>query len=128
MLEPMGSAPSAMTHPLSSYLRIHRKRCGFTLEEVAFLLGLESGHIIGRYEGMNRSPSLRSALACQVIFDVVPHELFPDMYEKVEKLTIERVVKLQRMLEAMSPDPTLTWKLGVLSKILKEADTRSNHV
>ena len=65
-------------------LRTCRKRSGLTQKEIAFLLGSQSGAQLSRYENLSREPSLATAFACQVVFCVPAHELFPGIYTVVE--------------------------------------------
>src|SRR5258708_38807061 len=48
---------------LHNYLRAHRKRLGLSQDEVAYLLGAESGAKVCRYERLVRGASLETALA-----------------------------------------------------------------
>lgn len=79
---------------LASYLRTHRKKSGLSQCEVAELLGLNSSQTISRYESLARIPSLRTALAFQVLFGAFPHRLFPALHTDVTKLTLARLRSL----------------------------------
>lgn len=122
------SASWHMAHHSYNYLRTHRKRSGLTQEDVAFLLELKSCQIISRYEQLTRIPSLRSALACQVVFDVAPRELFPGMYRNIEKLTIVRVELLAKRIEARHPNRTNDWKRKMLLHALERTEVRRHHI
>lgn len=111
-----------------SYLRTHRKRHGLTQREVGFLIGLKSGQIISRYEDNSFMPHLRSALACQVIFDVVPHELFPSMYRDIEQFTLERVVALIETLSGQTLTPVIARKQESLHKMLRRLELTNSDV
>jgi DNA-binding XRE family transcriptional regulator len=50
-------------HKLDNYLVMYRKRAGFSQDEVAYLLGAQSGSMNCRYERFKRKPSLEAALA-----------------------------------------------------------------
>ena len=63
----------------------HRKRHGLTQDEMAFLLGSKDGSAVSHVERGAREPSLRAALACEVMFGVPARELFPGIYEEVEQ-------------------------------------------
>ena len=71
-----------------------RKRSGLTQEEVAFLLGCQTGAQLSRYENVAREPSLATAFACQAIYRVPAHELFPGVYTVVESQVKRRAFVL----------------------------------
>ena len=79
-----------MAPRIKSYLRTHRKRGGLTQDEMAFLLGCQSGTKISRFERLARQPNLETALACQVVLGIPVHELFPGVFAEVEKTVAER--------------------------------------
>lgn len=101
----------------SSYLRTHRKRSSFSQDEVAFLLGCQSGTRISRYENLDRKPPLETALAYEAIFRVPARELFAELYQKVEKKTISRAQLLAEKLISAKPMRTTSRKLAVLRAI-----------
>ena len=75
---------------LQNYLRANRKRLALSQDEVAFLLGTRSGGKVCRYERFVRQPSLETALAYEAIFTRSVSELFPGLYQKVERDVAER--------------------------------------
>jgi transcriptional regulator with XRE-family HTH domain len=79
---------------LPNYLRSNRKRLSLSQDEVAFLLGAQSGAKVCRYEQFVREPSLETALACEVIFQRSASELFGGLYQKVEGEVMERAKTL----------------------------------
>jgi transcriptional regulator with XRE-family HTH domain len=89
-----------MASRIPSYLRTYRKRCGLTQDEVAFLLGRQSGTKISRFERLARTPSLVTALACQVVFDIPAHELFPLIFAETERAVATRASQLADELRA----------------------------
>jgi transcriptional regulator with XRE-family HTH domain len=108
-----------MNKPIAIYLRTYRKRFCLTQSEVARLLGLESGQVVSRYERLDRSPSLETVLGCQVLFNVMPHELYPGLYQKVENLTRQRVHALIGQIGEDFDDGALTYKRDVLVQIIE---------
>lgn len=74
----------------SNYLRAHRKRLLLSQDEMAFLLGAQSGAKVSRYERFAREPNLRTALAYQVICQRPIEELFFGLYQEVEGEVRER--------------------------------------
>ena len=75
---------------LSNYLRANRKRLALSQDEVAFLLGTRSGGKVCRYERFVRQPSLETALAYEAIFRRSVSELFPGLYQNVERAVAKR--------------------------------------
>ena len=55
-----------MSHKLQNYLRTYRKRSGLSQDEVAFLLGCQTGAKVSRYEPFARKPSLETLFAYEV--------------------------------------------------------------
>lgn len=69
---------------LPNYLRANRKRLALSQDEVAFLLGTNSGAKVCRYERFVREPNLKTALAYEAIFQRSVSELFSGLYGKAE--------------------------------------------
>ena len=110
-----------MKHRIPSYLRTYRKRRGLTQDEMAFLLGCHSGTEISRFEHLARHPNLEAALACQIVFGVPAHELFPGVYAEVEKIVTERARLLSEQLKARrEQDRSRLRKLATLKAIMAE--------
>ena len=72
------------SHHLLNYLRTYRKRSALSQEEVAYLLGTQSGAKVCRHERFIREPGLETALAYEAIFRRPVSELFPGLYEKIK--------------------------------------------
>lgn len=114
-----------MSAPLPSYFRTYRKRSGFSQDEVAFLLGNQSGTRVSRYERFARQPSLRTVFAYEVIFGAPVRHLFAGFYQKVEKATVARARLLADKLSTANPDRTTARKLRTLKELLASTATRS---
>lgn len=121
----LSSAPSARLHclmsPLTCYLRIHRKRLGLTQNEFAMLAGCNSEANVCRFERLTRKPDLETAFACQVLFDVSAHEVFPGIYAAVEQAVLERAHLFAASLSADEPAPYRDHKLKALEAVLSRA-------
>jgi transcriptional regulator with XRE-family HTH domain len=89
---------------LPNYLRSNRKRLALSQEEVAFLLGSQSGAKVSRYEQFAREPSLKTALALEMIFQRSASELFGGLYQKVETEVAPRARTLARRMEQGKPN------------------------
>jgi transcriptional regulator with XRE-family HTH domain len=88
---------------LPNYLRSNRKRLSLSQEEVAFLLGTQSGAKVCRYERFGREPSLETALAFEVIFQRSASELFGGLYQKVEQEVTARAKALAGQKDQGNP-------------------------
>jgi transcriptional regulator with XRE-family HTH domain len=72
----------------------NRKRLSLSQDEVAFLLGTQSGSKVSRYEHFASKPSLETALAFEVIYQRSTSELFGGLYQKVEQEVMARAKTL----------------------------------
>jgi transcriptional regulator with XRE-family HTH domain len=108
-------------HKLPNYLRVHRKRLGFSQHEVAFLLGWRDSSQPSRYEHFARVPTLRTALALAFILQVPICELFSGEYQKVENAVCRQAQRLEARLATEHPDKPTAHKLALL-KIITSAD------
>ena len=111
-----------MSVPLESYLRTYRKRTGFSQEEIASLLGCQSGAKVSRYEQGEREPNLRAVFAYEVIFRAPASLLFAGMYEKVERGVRERARLLADRIADAKPDRTTSQKLAILESLAAGLD------
>jgi DNA-binding XRE family transcriptional regulator len=84
---------------LNNYLRTHRRRFGLSQSEMAFLLGSTRKARVSEYECLEVLPSLKTALAYEFIFGVPVSELFPGVFQQVEKETAKRARSLMEKLE-----------------------------
>lgn len=84
---------------LPNYLRARRKQLALSQNEVAFLLGAESGSKVCRYERLGRLPGLETALAYEAIFQTPVRELLASLYESIGKKVAARAQLLGRRLE-----------------------------
>jgi transcriptional regulator with XRE-family HTH domain len=92
---------------------------GLTQRELGVLFGFESDSMVCRYECATRKPDLEIAFACQVIFGLSPHEIFPGIYAPVEQIIIERIHQLSESLACADPSPRRARKLAELDTIIK---------
>jgi transcriptional regulator with XRE-family HTH domain len=102
---------------LPNYLRTNRKRLGLSQDEVAYLLGAESGAKVCRYERFAREPGLRAALACEAIFQKSIRELFAGLYQEIEREVRERAKKLVLKTGGTKPGQRAARKRETLAKI-----------
>ena len=110
---------------LSQYLHTYRLRSALSEQELATLLGVKSPSNISRIETGARRPTIEAALACQVLFDIPPAELFPRLYDDVEEAVMRRVHKLHEGLQG-DPSPNIRAKLDFLEAAQKRALCRAH--
>ena len=102
---------------LPNYLRTHRKRLGLSQDDVAYLLGAESGAKTSRYERFSREPGFRTALACEAVFQRPIRELFAGLYEQIEREVAGRAMKLVLKTGQMKPGKHTARKRETLERI-----------
>ncbi len=105
------------SNKLPNYLRLHRKRLGFSQQEVAFLLGWRDGSQTSRYEHFSSVPALQTALGFAVIFQASVNELFSGEYQEVENAVCRQAQRLQARLITEQPDKRRARKLAHLKTI-----------
>ena len=106
-----------MPHKLPNYLRTFRKRTGLSQDEVAFLLGCQSGAKVSRYERLSRKPNLETALAYEVLFGAAGRDLFAGIFQKVEERTKKRAQLLTGKLAEERQDRMTAAKIKALQVI-----------
>lgn len=101
-------------------------RAALTQKEMAQLLGCRSSATICQYEARKREPDLRTALAYQVIFGIAVDELFPGIYQEVEKNVQLRAEGLAEQVRSDDNNPALAHKRQAISAILATASIGFN--
>jgi transcriptional regulator with XRE-family HTH domain len=104
---------------LPHYLRTYRKRAGLSQDELAWLLGCQSGSKVSRYESFSREPSLKTILAYEIVFRVPARELFGGIFDAVEMTTRRRVESLIKRLNATESNRSTVAKLLALRAITR---------
>lgn len=72
---------------------------------------------MSRYEHFGREPSLKTALACEIIFQMPIREIFPGVFREAEQKTLEQARLLVERLNLQEDDPMMTRKLEILNEI-----------
>lgn len=103
---------------LSNYLRAHRKSAGLSQRDVAGLLGGGNGSKVSGYEHFTRTPSLRTALKLQAIFDRPVAELFEGMFNEAETTVTNHAGRLLAGQTARNADSPRARRLSELAKPL----------
>ena len=114
-----------MDQRIISYLRPLRRRWGLTQKELAFLIGAKSGGVISRIEGLKRVPSLAAALACEIVFDTPPLELFPEIFSTMQDGVLDRANDLYEELQG-DPSRVTRAKLDFLEEMLARAHAHAS--
>ena len=106
-----------------NYLRSYRLRWGLSQKELAYLLGWDRPDVISRIEKKQRPPTLALVMACFILFDIPPQELFPDISAGIEHLVMARV---QELYETIQGDPSRRTKkkIELLEAAIERADRR----
>ena len=102
---------------LPNYLRTNRKRLALSQDDVAFLLGTQSGAKVCRYEQFVREPSLQTALAYEAIFKTPVRELFAGLFQKLEREVAAQAKALARKKNRLKVTRHITRKLQALEGI-----------
>lgn len=111
-----------MASRLPNYLRTFRKRVYLSQDEVAFLLGANSGTRVSRYERFSREPGLQIALAYHFIFGESTEELFAGLYRQIAEGVRRRAETLGARIEARSPSSLVArHKLEAIRSIMRRA-------
>jgi len=114
------------TNPLPNYVRTFRKRVGFSQEEIAYLLGTQTGAQVCRYERFARKPSLETAWAFEVMFRASAKELFGGDYQRVEARVVNRARWMMRKLVNLPANRKNERKLALLKTICSSTPAASN--
>jgi len=108
---------------LPNYLKTYRRRAGLSQDEVAFLLGCQSGAKVSRYERRSRQPSLETALAYEAVLGVPARELFAGVYEKVEEEIKKRARLLSGNVSAAQTNRETERKMKALSMLTCQSES-----
>lgn len=83
---------------IHSYLLTHRKKWALTQDELGLLLGGYSRSSISRFERDLQEIPREVVIACQVIFDGSPREMFPKVFGEIEATVLRNAVALDEQL------------------------------
>lgn len=110
--------------PLTNYLLMHRKRSGFTQEELAYLLGCKHRSKVSRYERGARNPSLLGLIGYEVVFRAPVRDLFAGTYSTVRTGIRVRASRLHKRLDAKPLTPRVKQKADSLVDIIYPGESR----
>lgn len=103
-----------------SRLRTQRRLWGLSQSELAYLLGCRCRTQVSRIEQEARAPNLHIALQCELLFGLLPGEMFPRMFERAEEQLIHRAYALYRKL-GRSKSAAAVRKRRLLEKCLQRS-------
>ena len=106
--------------PLPTYLKMYRKRTGFTHDELAFLLGSMRGTSVARHEVGESLPKLRTALMYEAIFGACVRELYRGVFADAQELVRVRARGMLAYFEKKPRSAKTDNKIGILKTIIKE--------
>lgn len=104
-----------------NYLRRYRKRGAFTQSEMAFLLGIDDGTKVSRYENVQSTPDIFTVLAYQLFYDVPVQELFPQIYRDTATIVARRAREFYDELAKQPDHPITNRKLQMLKTVIARA-------
>jgi transcriptional regulator with XRE-family HTH domain len=107
--------------PLKTYLLTYRKRMGLSQDELAFLLGIDSGTTVSKHETGARKPLLKAALSYEIILGEPAAELFAGWYLELRLDIRTRAAKLRGRLSALEPSPANAQKLKSIQRLLQDS-------
>lgn len=103
---------------LSNYLKTYRRRAGLSQDELAYLLGGETGTTVSRHENGKRLPTLDTALAYELILGAPVRDIFAGETETLHKTISDRAEKLAKKLGEAEPTPETAQKLETLGSVI----------
>jgi transcriptional regulator with XRE-family HTH domain len=112
-----------MANQLPNHLRAYRRRDGLTQDQLSYLLGGSDATTVSRYERFARKPNLETALACQAIFGVPAHELFPGVYGEAKARVRARA---RELLARPAGDPRSSISKRTMARLAAAADEQND--
>lgn len=117
-----------MSHPKTLYLKVYRKRSGFTQQELAYLLGGKKASAVSRYESKERHPDLATAFVYELMFERALPDLFSMLYARVGA---ELAARVRHLLDEMAAQPTtasVAYKRAKLQRLAKKLGKSATRV
>ena len=108
--------------PFPTHVRKQRRRWALSQRELAQLLG-GSESIVAKYERGARTPSLEAALALEVVFGIVPRDLFPSKFHDQRRAVVRRAEALLESL-ASRQDRQTRRKRKLLGELITRSQTQ----
>jgi transcriptional regulator with XRE-family HTH domain len=116
-----------MPRSIPNHIRSHRKRWRLSQRELAQLVGLKSREPVSRVERFLGKPSLKFALACEVLFDVSARKLFPGLFDDLTEDVLNECEILHDHISSKTGSDA-NEKRKLLNKLLKPSKPNNSHV
>ena len=79
---------------IHNHLRKHRKLMGYTLKDVAWILGLKSTNRLSRWEQGRALPGWQNLQSLALIYHTLIDQLYPDQRAELRRMLMEREQQL----------------------------------
>ena len=110
------NANSYMNKKINS-LALHRTRANISLNDVAFLLNIDTSNL-SRIEKGIRKPNVKIILLYHILFDAPLIDLFAEQFNTLKEKLIGRSSKLITQLETEQPPKSIN-RIAYLSRFVK---------
>jgi DNA-binding XRE family transcriptional regulator len=87
---------------VGNYIRVHRRRCGLSQRELGILVGYQHGYAVGQHERSRAQPSLLTALAYEIVFEVPVAQIFTGFHSVVVQSVARNLQELKADLDRQS--------------------------
>ena len=87
-----------------NYVRTCRRKSGLSQRELALVLGYRDQWQVSRHERSQSRPTLRTALAYEVVFRVPTAQIFVDLLKAIEQSVEGNLAALELRLQRRSGD------------------------
>jgi len=115
-----------MSRLLPSYLHTLRKQGGLSQPDMAALFDVTKS-AMSRFENLSRQPTVELVIGAEVIFGKSAKEVFPALYQEIERIIVDRARILRDSLKTQS-DPVARKKLRLLAEFIKRAEATKSAV
>ena len=99
---------------------------GLSQNDIAFLLGKDTGTFVSRIEQNSSQPDLCTVLFYQILFNKPVAALFPGVHIEVEKQTFTRISNLTNLLEKKGRSPKILRRVDFLESVARRIAESSN--
>jgi DNA-binding XRE family transcriptional regulator len=87
---------------VENYLRTHRKKAGLGQREIGRLFAYKRDGAVSRHERAKALPTLRVAIAYEILFRTPISKLFPGLTKAMRALVERRLLQLEQDLQKRS--------------------------
>jgi len=112
-----------MDQKLTSHVRAHRRRRGFSQQELAVIIGFKSRSVVSKLERSTKTPTLNVAFALCVAFGTEAAEIFPSLFQEIETAVLGRAFELYERIQG-STAPMTKVNLDFLEELFRRVEKR----